>query len=1004
VVPFPTAMYRVRQNEMEGIMFPRGFDSGANANYSADGLRSAFRFSFICCSSADSREIRSKRIGELTTSWKGFVQETVIPSLQGRSAGGVRAFFAGTSIKEIEVMYILSGDLVLAGGSMGFVLFYLLVHTRSILLSVSSLLVILLSVPFSYVLFAICTGTQEMSIASFLSLFIIVGFGSDVVFVYADIFRDAPGTSQERLAYTYHHAGKASLATTATTAVSFFANMASVLKALREFGFFMGLCVTSVWILLTLIFAPLCLVDDGPFCRGCRLVCRDRGRAKDGRPAFRSLMISAQTVCVHRGRHFCLLLAALIMIFFVATSITSVVIDTSAPEILPQEHNQIKGAKVMELFAPVSDIFSVNYFEPETSARVCSPGVPHASMQHRRRRGSSYVSCPIFWCEVTSSDPPLPRNECDCYRNVISTNSSCSSIVVKSRFVAPPDLWKGVQIKDVVRPYMEGVSPKLSLFEATVEGDSPMHLQDWRTGITHYNVLTELKATYARTLQNVDPGLCEVEDTCFCGTRVCDFPENEDSENSPKLYEKLSARLSLPLPGRRLEATSLSPLTVRTESRTWVDVVFGLQVNPKSPILGKVDFTGTWGFDPVHDPAQPWAQRSMLSFCNNLDIELLRISETRCWIQNFAEYVEGSGHKFPVTTEFHTLVNQWAATNTIASQQATTYLWFRGGKLKASRMMFQIDVNRQSAVPAAQEHQERWDAYLRSYNAEASMFAYGTWHTSDLWVRTQVLQELASSTVSTVAIVLLLAFFGMLGFTGDFWLAIFVVLATTFVISGILFFIVVVNKWPVGPVEVISLIVFIGYATTYSLHVAHRYGSPDSITKMTKSEQELPSAVRYQRTLWSLQSIGGAALGSAITTAGCSVFLLQCQMPIFQKLGAVVLIVTVFSIVTALGPLSAVLMILGPSEPGCLGSICCCRRRPSSSKDPPPKREAREVRGRDKGRPAPSEVQQDQVGSKNSSARSSKGAESQRSQPSVASQDALLSGRLSLDTQPSRQR
>ena len=47
-----------------------------------------------------------------------------------------------------------------------------------------------------------------------------------------------------------------------------------------------------------------------------------------------------------------------------------------------------------------------------------------------------------------------------------------------------------------------------------------------------YYTTKELKATYVRALQNVDPGLCEVEDTCFCGTRVCDFPENEDNNDN----------------------------------------------------------------------------------------------------------------------------------------------------------------------------------------------------------------------------------------------------------------------------------------------------------------------------------------------------------------------------------------------------------------------------------------------------------------------------------------
>lgn len=52
------------------------------------------------------------------------------------------------------------------------------------------------------------------------------------------------------------------MATSVTTALSFFANLASVLKPLREFGFFMGLCVIVVWLLLSLVYVPLCMVDE----------------------------------------------------------------------------------------------------------------------------------------------------------------------------------------------------------------------------------------------------------------------------------------------------------------------------------------------------------------------------------------------------------------------------------------------------------------------------------------------------------------------------------------------------------------------------------------------------------------------------------------------------------------------------------------------------------------------------------------------------------------------
>merc|ERR1712224_526476 len=61
---------------------------------------------------------------------------------------------------------------------------------------------------------------------------------------------------------------------------------------------------------------------------------------------------------------------------------------------------------------------------------------------------------------------------------------------------------------------------------------------------------------------------------------------------------------------------------------------------------------------------------------------------------------------------------------------------------------------------------------------------------------------------------------------------------------------------------------------------------------------------------------GRATLGSAITTIGSSVFLLFCSMSIFKKLGGIVIGVSLMAVVAAIGPLAALLLLLGPVEPG----------------------------------------------------------------------------------------
>eukprot|EP00446_Apocalathium_sp_SHHI-4_P075586 CAMPEP_0177548560 /NCGR_PEP_ID=MMETSP0369-20130122/64522_1 /TAXON_ID=447022 ORGANISM="Scrippsiella hangoei-like, Strain SHHI-4" /NCGR_SAMPLE_ID=MMETSP0369 /ASSEMBLY_ACC=CAM_ASM_000364 /LENGTH=232 /DNA_ID=CAMNT_0019033539 /DNA_START=23 /DNA_END=718 /DNA_ORIENTATION=- len=229
----------LQRAKLQDIMLPKDFDTGTGQ---VKHLRSVFRFKMLCCTSFDSLSLQRTVVNGMKVEWKAFITNELLPVLQGVNKGVVpgfdakiegeawpmRVYFDGEGIKEVEVMQTLTGDLWLACGSMGFVLFYLIVHTRSVLLSIFSLLIVILSVPLSYVASASITGSQELHVASFLSLFLIVGgLGSDVVFVFTDYWRSsgslvkncrdptAPKVMRVRLTWTLYHAGKASLATSA---------------------------------------------------------------------------------------------------------------------------------------------------------------------------------------------------------------------------------------------------------------------------------------------------------------------------------------------------------------------------------------------------------------------------------------------------------------------------------------------------------------------------------------------------------------------------------------------------------------------------------------------------------------------------------------------------------------------------------------------------------------------------------------------------------------------
>merc|ERR1740122_484674 len=85
------------------------------------------------------------------------------------------------------------------------------------------------------------------------------------------------------------HGGISCLATSLTTAVSFFANLVSVLQPLREFGLFMGLCVMSAFLLVLLMLPPIIVfLEKRRLRRSLRVVHASalRGQQSSGPPAI----------------------------------------------------------------------------------------------------------------------------------------------------------------------------------------------------------------------------------------------------------------------------------------------------------------------------------------------------------------------------------------------------------------------------------------------------------------------------------------------------------------------------------------------------------------------------------------------------------------------------------------------------------------------------------------------------------------------------------------------
>jgi len=459
---------------------------------------------------------------------------------------------------------------------------------------------------------------------------------------------------------------------------------------------------------------------------------------------------------------------------------------------------------------------------------------------------------------------------------------------------------------------LRGQGGTLSMSSWSVEEALPMILQDWSRGNAMYEPVTDVVSLLVRKNGSASSS-CGWEEICFCGTYHCTL--SAAWETQPDFLLQSSRRL--PTWGKAVVVANM---------RVVVDVVFGIKVKKHSPRLGDADSKDQWSFDAEFDLTRPWAQRNLYRFCTELPGEL-RVVQQTCWIEDFRDWIVLTrGERYPVPHKLlHARVREYMASGGRSAKRyhAKEFVWTRRGKVVATYMAFTVDVHKSKNMDQALAYKELWDKYVKQWNSLTIQYEYGAWHTSKLWVKSEAQKELVDSTVKTLIFVVAMAFLSMLLFTLDLLLSFFVVLATTQVICFLTFFIVVIMGWHIGPIEVVSLIVFIGYAVTYSLHIAHKYSSDEAeIVEPLRLELEEGQAVRFQRTRFALRSIGGAAIGSAVTTIGCSVFLLFCTLTVFQKLGAVVLVVTTMSIFTAMAPLPSCLFIAGPLAPG----RCRCNR------------------------------------------------------------------------------
>ncbi|CAE7358429.1 DISP3 [Symbiodinium natans] len=407
----------------------------------AEVLRSVFRFRFNVGTVQDPVADRVAASRAVDTMWENFFTDIVVPTLRESDlmkGVDLNVWFDGTGFRDFEVMTAVLNDIPLAVGSAVFIFGYMLFHTRSVVLALVGPFLAMMAVPITFICCGVFFGTTTVNFANFLAVFLAIGFGADVMFVYYDSWVQSSEVAEKipnRLAWTYRRAVKASLATTSTTALSFLCNMASVIRALRQFGFFMGLCVLVAWVNITFIYVPIIVIDH-TWCRRLRLV---------RRPSDRRLKSSSRKyyLCAH-GLYRCrvpvVVLTIAAVVACVVVSAMSLQTSTSFPDIFPSNHNQNEGVRILRDFDGITTALPIATEEPIREVDVC------------RETEFGDSTCVMHWCEATFVDykPRWGGNgTCSCLRRLRTSCVPGQSADVTLRLVGMSTLTKEQLSTDV---------------------------------------------------------------------------------------------------------------------------------------------------------------------------------------------------------------------------------------------------------------------------------------------------------------------------------------------------------------------------------------------------------------------------------------------------------------------------------------------------------------------------------------------------------------------------
>jgi len=163
---------------------------------------------------------------------------------------------------------VVASDTTFAIFSVLFVYVYFIVHLRSVFLATMGIFMIISSFPVTAVINAgIFRNTYYSALHSVL-IFIVLGIGADDIFVFVDGWRHSATIEEirdnpnQRLAYSFRRAARATATTSSTTSVAFLANGFCPLMPMKSLGIYAAILIVVNYVLIIIVLPPVMMFYD----------------------------------------------------------------------------------------------------------------------------------------------------------------------------------------------------------------------------------------------------------------------------------------------------------------------------------------------------------------------------------------------------------------------------------------------------------------------------------------------------------------------------------------------------------------------------------------------------------------------------------------------------------------------------------------------------------------------------------------------------------------------